>query len=460
MKRLLIAGTASGVGKTTISLGIMRALTNRGVQVSPFKVGPDYIDPGFHTFATKNESHNLDSWLIEENVLKHLFHRNMQGFDVGIIEGVMGLYDGVGTDKSSGSTAQLSKMLKVPVILVLDAAGLSTSAGAIALGYKLYDEDVMIQGIILNNVSGEAHYQMIKEVIERDVNIKCLGYLPKNLSFELKSRHLGLIPSDEVENLNSKLDAIANLVEATVDLEMLMTIADNATSFSLSEVENPVEKMGKIGAGLRIGIAKDKAFSFYYDDNIKALKELGVELVVFSPINDVKLPSDLDALYIGGGFPEVFAKELYENYEFRDHLKRRLEEGLPVYAECGGLMYLSESIETINGDIYEMVDFLEARSKMTKTLQRFGYVDVKFSNGLMIKGHEFHRSVTEEKKDAQQIYEVSKKRNNLITKKWKCGFYKRNCLAAYAHLHFYSNLEVLELFINEIWKHKEAERLS
>jgi len=451
MNRIVLAGINSGCGKTTVSLGIMAALTKRGKRVSPFKVGPDYIDPGFHTFVTGNISHNLDSWLLSEDVLRFLFQRNIEGYDIGIIEGVMGLYDGFGTEKDQGSTAHVSKILKTPVILVIDARAMSSSAAAVALGFKLYDEEVPIKGIILNKVSGEAHYKLLKTAIERDTNIPCIGYLPSKLDISLNSRHLGLIPAEEVDSLKEKTEMLAQLIEEYIDIDALEIIASNSPL--LNYASDPCEEIKGTGVGLKIGIAKDVAFSFYYDDNLKLLEEIGVELIPFSPLYDEDIPDGVHGLYIGGGFPEIFASQLQDNMILRTNIKKHLENGLPAYAECGGLMYLTESIENMDGSIFDMVGFLPTKSKMTKRLQRFGYVEVNTESGIKIKAHEFHRSIIEDNPELKYYYQVSKTRNNEIVGKWKEGLIKKNTIAGYPHVHFYSDLDFVMEFIEKCKKY-------
>ncbi len=447
MNRIMIAGVSSGVGKTTISLGIMAALNKRGMNVGPFKVGPDYIDPGFHSFVTNNSSYNLDSWLLEEDTLEYLFRRNMESRDIGIIEGVMGLYDGFGTEKDMGSSAHVAKLLKTPVILIIDGKGISSSAGAMVLGYKLYDKEVDIKGVIINRVSGRVHYDILKEVIERDTGIPCVGYLPSNTDISLNSRHLGLIPFEEVKGLKKKVDEVIKMIEETIELDKIISIASDTKK--IKDIANPYGALKNIGKGLRIGIARDKAFSFYYEDNFNLMKEMGIELVGFSPLKDRNIPIGLDGLYIGGGFPEVFGNELEENEEFRKNLKNHLEEGLPSYAECGGLMYLTESIKDLENREFEMVGFFPTKATMTKRLQRFGYIEIDAYDDVYIRGHEFHRSMIDNNDKLTYQYKVHKIRKGRLNKEWECGLVKKNSLAAYGHVHFYSNPQFLMKFVEK-----------
>ncbi len=461
LSRIVIGGAQSGVGKTSVSVGIMRSLVRRGLNVQPYKVGPDYIDPAFHHFVTGNRSRNLDSWMVDENAIKDILIKGSKSADISIIEGVMGLYDGFGTERDMGSTAHVSKLTKSPVILIIDGSGMSSSAAAQVLGYKEYDKDVGIKGVIVNKLSGESHYKIIKEVIERDTGIKCVGYLKKNLDISLKSRHLGLIPSVEVDNLNQKLDELANMVEETIDVESILNIAKDSQDIGQKGYVN-IEPIVK---NINIGVASDKAFNFYYQDNLELLESLGANLIYFSPLEDRELPKNLHGLYIGGGFPEVFVKELEKNQSIRKDIKSASIDGMPIYAECGGLMYLSEKLSNFEGEAYEMVGIFNKEAIMTKRLQRFGYVEVNINNPCaitkeptMVKAHEFHRSklidINENEED-NFAYEVKKIRGNKLIKSWSCGLIKKNTLGAYAHIHFYANKQLAIDFINNCREYKE-----
>lgn len=442
----MIAATSSGIGKTTLSLGLMAAFKKRGLKVQPFKVGPDYIDPGFHKLVTGNPSYNLDSWMLEEDVIKFLFHKNMQDKDIGIIEGVMGLYDGIGIErKTQGSSAHISKILKTPVLLVIDGSAMSTSAAAMVLGYQLYDPEVDIQGVVINRVSGQSHYALLKEVIERDTKVKCLGYLPKDLNLSLNSRHLGLVPAEEIEDFKEKLDLLADYVENYVDLDGILQLSEQTKSIEFQR-DYTAPYLG-YGQGLTLGILKDKAFHFYYQDNIDLLIDMGVKIQYISPLEDAKLPKDMDGLYLGGGFPEVFAKELQENQSFKNSLHKALKSGLPAYGECGGLMYLTQGIQDLEGQYYEMIGFFPTWSVMTKRLQRFGYVEVETKKGIKIKAHEFHHSKIIDNESLHYHYKVKKNRRGQALRTWQCGLKRKNVLAGYPHIHFYSNMNFIKDFL-------------
>ncbi|MFZ5965600.1 MAG: cobyrinate a,c-diamide synthase [Bacillota bacterium] len=459
LPRFVLAGTQSGVGKTTISIGIMAALKRRGLEVQPFKVGPDYIDPAFHSFVTGNKSRNLDGWMLKEDTVKQLFVKNAMKKDVAVVEGVMGLYDGRGNSKDIGSTAHISKIIKAPVLLVINGKGMSASAAAQVLGYKVYDTDVDMKGAIINNVSGDKHYELLKEVIERDTGIRCFGYLKPNDAIQLHSRHLGLVPSVEVEDLKMKIDQIAQMVEETIDLDGILKMAKDSQRLayaSTEEEENPAE--------INIGVPYDRAFNFYYEDNLDLLRCLGANLVFFSPLEDQRIPENLHGLYIGGGFPEVFGKQLEKNKTMRDSIKKAIEEGIPTYAECGGLMYLTKAIKDLAGNQYDMVGIFDTEAAMTHRLQRFGYVDIDIQGPCPIalldrkaRGHEFHRSLITEGNDWIYTYQVRKNHNMGEVKTWPCGLKKYNTLAAYAHIHFYSNKELARDFIKSCKVYKLGE---
>ncbi|CEQ29025.1 cobyrinic acid a [[Clostridium] sordellii] len=446
MKKILIAGTNSGVGKTTISLGIMQALTKRNLKVQPYKVGPDYIDPSYHTFITGRDSRNLDSYMLDDEKIKYIFKNASKDADISVIEGVMGLYDGFGIDLNSCTSSYTSKILKSPVILVINGKAMSSSAAAMVLGYKELDKEVNIKGVIVNNVKTKNHYELIKEAIEKYCNVEVLGYFPPNEKFKLDSRHLGLVPSVEIEALTEKFYDLGSEIEKYINIDRLIEISESEeieTSFELNELPKLKNKS--------IAVAYDKAFNFYYKENLELLNQMNIEIKTFSPLYDEIVPK-ADCIYIGGGFPEVFAKKLGINKKMRESIKKAHENNVPIYAECGGLMYLGEKLLDLDGNEYEMVGIFEGISKMTKSLKRFGYcdgiakVDTVFSNkGDIIKGHEFHHS--EFNSNEECSYKMVKKRGNKIVDEWYGGYSKGNTLATYLHTHFYNNLDSIIKFV-------------
>lgn len=436
MKGFLLAGTRSGIGKTTVAMGLMASFEN----VSPFKVGPDYIDPSFHEFVTGNRSYNLDLFLMGEEGVKESFYSHHKG--ISIVEGVMGLYDGLGNSLENYSSAHLSKVLSLPVILVVDAIGKSTSVAAEVLGYKMLDPEVNIAGVIINRVSSEKLYNMLKEAIESYTGIKCLGYLKKDESLNIGSRHLGLLQADEVGDLREKIEHLKNELEKTINLDEIYKIAN----FQEKPRKNIFEKYKNKYKGIKIGVAKDRAFSFYYRDNLEFLEKMGIEVINFSPIRDKKIP-DVDLLYFGGGYPETYGKELSENREFIQSLVEFHKNGGFIFGECGGFMYLTEGIETLDGKFYPMTKLIDATVKMGKSLQitRFGYVDVEYEN-VKGKAHEFHYSRIDKDGEMEKMYTLKK----LDGREWKCGYKNKNLLGGYPHLHFYGSIDILEKILEGV----------
>jgi len=461
MKSIVISSNCSGGGKTTFTLGLMKALKNRKLDVQGYKVGPDYIDPAFHKEVTKKASRNLDTFLMgEEGTVKSYLKGSG---NVGIIEGVMGLYDGIGASEKA-STYEISKLLgNMPIILILSPRGQSVSLCAEINGFKNY-RNANIVGVVLNSIS-EKYYNLLKYAIEENCETKVFGYIPKEQKISLSSRHLGLVQSMEILNLEEKLDICGKLIEEYVDLDGIINEMQEFQINSEIKLNNEFkaisESKGKLGnKNFKIGIALDKAFSFYYKDNLELLEELG-EIIYFSPINDKVLPQNLDFLYIGGGYPEVFKKELENNYSMRNSIKEALDDGLRCYAECGGLMYLTKSI-----DGAQMVGFFDGESVMTNKLQRFGYCKVKIDKKCFdekleieedfeINAHEFHKSEVNLKE--KEVYEVEKTQYNGELIKWECGYFKKNTLAGYAHINFLGNVELLKVLVDLKYKGKDGD---
>lgn len=445
MNRLVIAGTHSGAGKTTVTAGLLAALTRKGFKVQPFKVGPDYIDTGYHTVAAGRASYNLDSWMLPQPNLMQLFNHGMKGMDFGVIEGVMGLYDGVGSTPE-GSTAEMAKLLNAPVLLVVDAGGMSGSAAAQVLGYKSFDEDLRLAGIIVNNAGSEHHYKLVKEVVQAYTGVPVLGFLPRDKSVELPSRHLGLLPADEMERHAEVIDRAATLVEKWVDLDQVINLGRKAGP--LPPVSPPAFARGR---PVKIAVARDESFSFYYRGALELLAGLGAELQHFSPLQNDRLPEGIDGIYLGGGFPEVFARGLAANKGLREDIRSNLEKGLPCYAECGGFMYLTECIIAKNGEKHPMTGFFDGQTVMTDRLQRFGYVNIEFTGenvlgkkGQAARGHEFHHSIVEGI-TYPATYLV---KSAFSGRQWSCGYRRANTLAAYAHIDFWGYPDLARHFLD------------
>jgi len=427
-KALLIAGTGSGVGKTTIAMGLMAALS-RNARVQPFKVGPDFIDPTYHTRICGRPSRNLDSFIMGEKGVIETFVRAYRGADFCIIEGVMGLFDGLEATEIA-SSAHIAKILKVPVILVINAAGVSRSIAAVVKGFTEFDPDVNIQGLILNNIGSERHVKLIKEsLIGAGINIPVIGAVPKNKNLSIPSRHLGLEMAHENKNDTAEL---TNFIEQHIDIDAVKSIAGNfkAPEFIFEAQHEQFD--------VKIGIANDSAFCFYYQDTFDSLKMSGAELVFFSPMSD-KLPQ-VDGLYLGGGYPELFGKEL-EASNTRYEVKKAAQDGMPIYGECGALLYLCNSLKTDSN--YRMAGVLGASSRMTGKLQALGYTEAhSFMDspiaikGAIIRGHEFHYSTTECDRDARFVYRL--KRGKGIFE-GRDGLMEHNAMASYMHTHPASN---------------------
>lgn len=439
MKGFVLAGTRSGIGKTTVSMGLMAVFED----VAPFKVGPDYIDPSFHKFITGNKSYNLDLFLMGEDGVKYSFEKHRK--EISIVEGVMGLYDGLGNSLDNYSTAHLSRVLNLPVILVVDAAGKSTSIAAEILGYKNLDARVNIAGVIINKVNNEKLYEMLKEAIENYTGITCLGYLKKDENLGISSRHLGLLQADEVEDLKEKKEILKEEIRKTIDLKRIEEIANLEKSEKNIDIFKNIENLYQ---GLKVGVARDRAFSFYYEDNLELLQRMGIEIIEFSPIKDKKIP-EVDMLYFGGGYPENYLEELSNNKEFLNALKCFYESGGYIYGECGGFMYLSQGIKTLDGKNYPMAQLLDCSIKMTGRLfaSRFGYVDITFDN-LEGKAHEFHYSTIDEVGSDERVFKVKKSDG----REWLCGYKNKNLIAGYPHLHFFKNLEILKQILEGVKK--------
>lgn len=429
MNGFILAGTRSGIGKTTVAMGLMASFEN----VAPFKVGPDYIDPSFHRYVTGNISYNLDLFLMGEEGVKYSFGKHKK--KISIVEGVMGLYDGLGNSLENYSTAHLSKVLNLPVILVVDAIGKSTSIAAEVLGYKNLDSNIKIKGVIINRVANEKIYIHLKECIENFTGIECLGYLKKDENLGINSRHLGLLQADEVKDLDLKIQTLKAEINKTINLSRLLELCKLD---QLDYNKNLFKEYINIYKGKKIGIARDSAFSFYYEDNIEILKSMGIEIEYFSPLKDKKVPN-VDMLYFGGGYPEIYAEELSKNSSFLESL-RKFGKNKRVLGECGGFMYLGNSIE-VNEKEYKMAGIFKYKTKMLNRLciSRFGYVEIEY-RGKKGRGHEFHYSdisfVGNEKKE----YKISKNDG----REWECGYSKNMVLAGYPHIHFFQSMDILK----------------
>ena len=466
LPRIMIAGTNSGVGKTTVTLGIMSALVQRGIKVQGFKAGPDYIDPSHHTFVTGNASRNLDTWMMGENACRELFERSALNADVSVIEGVMGLYDGSIDSSGHGSSAHLAKILNTPVILVVNARGVAQSAGAVVMGFMEFDKEINLAGIILNNVASQNHYDIIKKAIEESCSVAVLGYLNKESDITIPERHLGLIPSEE-KKINSALyDKLGQMVLETIDIDKLQEIAGSAAVFPDYNRSIFINRASSLDVTL--AVARDSAFCFYYQDDIDLFEELGAKIIEFSPLADKSLPDGIDGIFMGGGFPELFADRLMKNESMRKSILEAHKQGIIIYGECGGMMYLLEKLIDCEGRSFKMSGVLIGTSRMENRRQGLGYViaDATCDNIICesadtFRAHEFHWSKLQDVPDDTVFAYNTRKSNGKKT--GIDGICKSNVLASYTHIHFSSNPDLAKSILSTMAKRSKhklvAERM-
>jgi cobyrinic acid a,c-diamide synthase len=450
---LLIAAERSGAGKTMITAALARALIDRGLTVQCFKVGPDFIDPGYHTAVTGRISRNLDGWMMGRTSCLQTFHHAMGGADIGVVEGVMGLFDGLSGAGDEGSTAQIAKMLELPVILLIDGSSFARTAGAVVLGFEQFDPDMRIAGVIFNKVGSTAHYGMLKAGVQEKCTSEVLGYIPRNKQWHTPERHLGLVMASEHTVLKETIGQLAQKLEETVDVKKIIEISGqahgSAPTVSFPTLRTPNTKLQTP----RIGIARDEAFCFCYQDNLDMLKNFGAEPVFFSPLHDAHLPGDLQGLYLPGGYPELHGPALSRNASMRKSIAAFCAAGRPVYAECGGFLYLLESLTGVDGACHEMAGVFPAQARMLPRLQRLGYVEVAalpghpfLGAGEKIRGHEFHYSAISGMPDnIERTCRVTRRKDRA---EFAEGFRLHNTLAGYMHLHFASNQGFAKYFVS------------
>jgi len=444
--RLVIAGTQSGVGKTTVTLAILAALKDRGRQVQPFKVGPDFIDPGHHSAATGRLSRNLDGWMLGEAVNREIFTRASADADLSIIEGMMGLFDGSSPVSEIGSTAELAKQLDASVLLVIDGSAMARSAAAMVSGYAKFDPALRVAGVLFNRVSSEGHYTLLKKAIEQETNVMVVGYLQPDPAVTISDRHLGLVTAME-QGTDELYDLLAKAAAKTVDLDRVEVLARSCRELPMASHSTS----GSNGRRVRIGVAQDQAFCFYYPENLELLEREGAELVKFSPLNDRVLP-DADMLYLGGGYPELHGERLAGNVAMRRAIRKFSERGGTIYAECGGMMYLTQAIRDLEGKSYEMVGLFEAEAVMSKARMTLGYRELQISQpcvlgevGITARGHEFHYSLVEPK---GQLQYACKLRDAQGKSKGQDGLVAGNTVGLYSHLHFASQPKIAASLIS------------
>ena len=439
--RILLGAAASGSGKTLITCGLLQALKNRKLQVTSFKCGPDYIDPMFHSRVIGTKSRNLDSFFADEDTVRYLLEKNARDCEISVIEGVMGYYDGLAGISAKASAYDVAKITKTPAVLIVNAKGMSLSAAAFIKGFVEYQEDSQIRGVILNQVSSMM-YPRLKQIIEEELSIKVYGYVPVVKDCVLESRHLGLVMPEEIVDLQQKLMELAEILEKSVDIDGLLELAEHAEELPVQE--SPVAY--HTGRKIRIALAKDEAFCFFYQDNLELLEEMGAELVPFSPIHDKKLPEHIDGMLFHGGYPELYAKKLSENKEMLAAVCAAVQTGIPYMAECGGFMYLHQEMEDMEGHSWPMAGVIHGKSWRTPRLTRFGYITLEdgtcFGEHVgAIRAHEFHYF------DSDCCGEAYTAKKPLSGRSWKCIHSDGQGMSGFPHMYYYSNLRVPEQFL-------------
>ncbi len=462
---LVVAGTHSGSGKTTVSLGLMAALKKRGLSVAPFKVGPDFIDPGHHRAVTGNPSRNLDGWMLSESENKKIFNRGMAGADIAVVEGVMGMYDGYDGRSEAGSTAQMAKWLGLPVLLVVNAKSMARSAGALVYGFTRFDPECSFCGVLFNRVGSPRHLEYLRQGLEGFSAPPIMGGIPRNADIEIPERHLGLFTSEDHGLSDEHVSGLADFIEEHVDIDALLK---NLPAVAVSDDHDlrgtSVETRQSTEKTVRIGVARDNAFCFYYPDNIEVLEESGADIVYFSPVEDPALPDDLDGVYLGGGYPELHAEKLAQNEGVRNALRKYCENGMPVYAECGGFMYLCERLIGKDGASFDMAGCFPFATRMQDKLRSLGYREISFAKdtpvgrkAMVARGHEFHYSRLEEcdngsenvaKDGSVEIQDVYEATDRSGAQRSCPGYLVNRCLGSYVHLHFKSCPEIGKNFVS------------
>ena len=458
LNRIMIAAPGSGSGKTTITCALLKALKNKGERVVSYKCGPDYIDPMFHEQVIGISSKNLDTFFTADDVTRELLLKNRTEKDFVVIEGVMGLFDGLGGIREEGSSYHLAKVTETPIILVIDAKGMGRSVMPLIAGFLEYDKEHLIQGVILNKMS-KSYYEIIKPLIEDELSISVLGYFTDQKDIHIESRHLGLIMPCELADIQNQLQVLSEELDKTVDVEAIGHIAEQAKELLIAQKQVNVNgRSCEECSRPVIAVAKDEAFCFYYEDNLLMLQENGAKIKYFSPLHDEALPDGCDGLLIGGGYPELYADKLSRNISMRDAIKQAINMGMPVVAECGGFMYLHDAIIDKDGNRHAMVGVIPATCSYKGKLVRFGYVEIQehqnffLPEGAIIKGHEFH------------YFDSTDNGENCIAikpttgKKHLCVMAGENYWMGFPHLYYPSNPCFAERFVKKADKYKKGKR--
>lgn len=451
--RILLAAGSSGSGKTLITCGLLEALVERGLKTASFKCGPDYIDPMFHSRVIGTKSRNLDTFFTGSEVTKYLLTRNARDCKIAVMEGVMGFYDGVAGTTTTASAYDLAKVTDTPVILIVNSRGMSVSLAAYVKGFLEYKKDSHIKGVIFNQMSPML-YPRMKKLLEEELGVAVLGYVPKVEDCVIESRHLGLVLPDEIPELKDRLHKLAGVLEETLDIDRILELAGEASDLLDAKPESVTDF--RLSEPVRIGVAEDEAFCFFYADNFRLLGEMGAEIVPFSPMEDKQLPDDLDGLLLYGGYPELNGKKLEQNTTMKDMIREKLKAGMPCMAECGGFMYLHEEMEGMDGNFYQMAGVIPGKAYRTPKLSRFGYVTLTQKKPALgmedfgeIPAHEFHYFDSENCGGDFHAAKPESKRG------WDCIHGTDTMLAGFPHLYYYGNPEVPKAFLKKCLAYKK-----
>jgi cobyrinic acid a,c-diamide synthase len=446
----IIAAPGSGSGKTTLALGLMAALARRGMQVAPFKVGPDFIDPGHHRHVTGRVSRNLDGWMLPRATNERNFHDHLCKDNIAVVEGVMGLFDGYDGRSEAGSTAQMAKWLGLPVLLVVDARSMARSAAALVQGFENFDSAVNFLGVVFNRIGSPRHLEYLRDALSDHVAMPCWGGIPRESDIRMPERHLGLVTADDHPLESAHLDCLVSLIEAHLELDGLIEALHPIPEAAAT----PGEKGGMAEKRPRIGVARDRAFCFYYPENLEMLTACGADLVRFSPLNDPLPPDGLDGMYFGGGYPEMVAAELSANRSMRAAVRAMSLEGMPIYGECGGFMYLCRALIDSRGQPHEMTGCFPYTTRMLARRKALGYREITLRAdsifgppGARARGHEFHYSQLEAsgiEARSEMVYRVASRSGQTIPEE---GYLRRATLGSYIHLHFGSNPDLARGFV-------------
>ena len=465
--RFLVTAAASGSGKTLLTCGILEALRQRGLRPASFKCGPDYIDPMFHSRVIGAKSRNLDTFFTDAPTTRYLLERNSRGCDVAVVEGVMGYYDGLAGRSERGSSYDVARITDTPAIFVVNARGMGNSVIPAIKGFLDHQSDSHIRGVILNRIS-QAQYGWMKELIEERLDVQVVGYAPELKDCVLESRHLGLLMPDEIQGIREKLRELGKVLGETLDLDAILALGREAGGCPPEEraamegrLEGLRESLG--GKRPRIGLARDEAFCFFYEDDLELLRDMGAELVEFSPLRDSRLPEGLDGLILNGGYPELHAKALSENRSMRESVRTAILDGLPVRAECGGFLYLHDTLEDMEGTAWEMAGVIHGRAYKTSRLGRFGYVTLAeekdgqtmsvFGSQIgPVRAHEFHYF------DSENCGEAFWAQKPLSPKGWRCMHSGETMLAGFPHLYYYSDLRLPQAFLRACIRRQEERK--